>query len=101
MGSLVERDAAVRRQHVRHPLEVCRHVEEALGPEEIAGPRTARAAYQTQVLMEDRVRWPGRDRHVPAAAFGVETGGDRDRLDQGRLAAAVLAREERHVRIEP
>ena len=93
--------AAVPGHRLGDLVEVCRDVEEALGPEEVAGPRTARAAHQAQVLMQDGVGWPGRDRHVPAAAFGVESGRDRDRLDQGRLAAAVLAREERHVRVEP
>src|SRR5207237_6652666 len=49
---------------------------------------------------ERGVRRTGRDRHAPAAAFGVEARGHRNGLDQRRLAAAVLAREERHARVE-
>src|SRR5207244_203711 len=33
-------------------------------------------------------------------ALGVEAGGYGDRLDQRRLAAAVLARQQRHVGVE-
>jgi len=52
------------------------------------------------MLVKRGVRRARGHRDIPAAALGVETGGDRDGLDQRRLAAAVLAGEERHVRVE-
>ena len=97
---LVQRDTAVRDDGIEDPLDVGSDVEEALGSEEVAGPRTAGAADEPQVLVEHRVRRACGYGHVTAAALGVEARGYGDRLDQSRLAAAVVAGEQRHVRVE-
>ena len=100
VGLLVQRSAAIWCETTIEALEIRRDIEEALRPQEIPGPWLPSAAHEPQVLVQHGVRRTRGQGHVPAAALGVETGGDRDRLHQRRLAAAVLAREEGHLRVE-
>ncbi len=100
VGLLVQRPAAVRGDGIGDLLDVRRDREEALRPQEVAGPGTGRAAYQAEVPVQRGVRGTGRDGHVLTAALSVETGGDSDRLGQRRLAAAVLAGQQRHRGVE-
>src|SRR6266540_1993722 len=83
-----------------HILDVRCHVEEALGTEEKPGPRAVRAAHEAQVFVQEGVRGARGDGDIAAPALSVEACCDSDRLDKRRLAASVLASEERHVWVD-
>src|SRR5262245_43332121 len=53
-----------------------------------------------QMRMELRMRCPRREPEIDASALGVEAPCGRDRVQQGRLAAAVLADDERDVPVK-
>src|SRR5688500_11904231 len=98
MGLLMERTATISRQY-RWPtsgigvemLDLCGHIEVALGPkkEAVAGPSSP--AHQADASVKCRLGRPSSETKVAAAPLGVESSGDGDRLDQSRLAASVLA----------
>ena len=102
MRHLVEQASATgRRVAVGHPVVPLgggRHVVEALRPQKERAPRAQQAAPHLDALAQGGVRVARREGVVPRAALGVEPPGDRHSLEQGRLARAVLAHEERHVR---
>ena len=75
--------------------------EEAFCPEEKTVLLAFEATDDLQVLAQDRLRPPRPEPEVLAPAFSIESHGDRDRFDQCRLAAAVLADQERHFRMQP
>ncbi len=79
-----------------------REVEEALRAEEERVHRLALRALEDERLVEPRVRRARREleRLHPSAALGVQLARDGDRLDERRLAAAVVADEERDARVE-
>ena len=82
-------------------LDLRGDVEEALGAQEVAG-RSAGGCPGPAAAQRAEVRLgsAGREVEVARSALGVEAGRDRDRLDERRLAAAVLADEEGDARIE-
>ena len=75
--------------------DASRHAVEGLRAQEPARCRAAAEA-QVEVLVELAVRGVRLERQVAATAFGVEARRHRDRLDQGRLARAVVADEHGH-----
>ncbi len=86
-----------------HVVHVGRHVEEALGPQEVAVFRDGRDAGQPQVavqrrdgsLLERRLQ-----PHGPGAAFLPESHAEGQRFQHGGFARAVLAHEEGDVGME-
>src|SRR5712664_960693 len=76
------------------PVHLGRNVEVALRAKEIAGLRPADAAHEAKGGVQLGLGAARREVEVLAATLGVEAGGHRDGLDQGGLAAAVLADEE-------
>src|ERR1700730_18211945 len=69
-----------------------RHVEKALGAEKEAHLRTMNPP-KTNTAMEIGLRAPRCEREVDRSSLRVEAGGDGDRLEDRRLASAVLADE--------
>ena len=104
---LVQRAAAIARDDRRaerrlavERLDLAGEVEEGLGAQEEVRPRLARAAHEAHDVAERRVGGARLEAEVAAAALRIEAAGDRDGLDQGRLAARVGAGQEGDVRIE-
>src|SRR4051794_21039254 len=100
MRLLVQAAAAVHRREVGG-IDAPRDVEEALRSQEEAGPRLARAQRRLElcgerIAVELAVKWAV----VGRAALHVELQHPGERLDERRLAAAVLADEERDRRVE-
>src|SRR5256885_1909658 len=99
MGLLVKRGAAMRISHPE-PVDLSGDVEETLGAKEVAIARTTPPTDETDVLVQLRLRAARVKVEVARAALGIESGGDRDRLDQRGLAGAVVAHEERDLRVQ-
>src|SRR5258708_23789508 len=70
-----------------------------LRPQEVPVRWAADPAHQTYGLVQRRVSSLGLKVEVPAAPLGVKAGGDRDRLDQRRLANSVFSNHQCHSRI--
>lgn len=81
-------------------VEVGGDVIEALRPQEKAVARAARPFCNGEVFPQRRVGIARRKAEVASAALGVEAAVDRDRLDERRLAGAVLPHEEGHLLLE-
>jgi hypothetical protein len=77
-------------------------VEDALGAEEEGVPRRQSRPVELDATMQSRVRLPCGEAELvrTAAALGIQPERDRERLEQRRLPAAVLADEEGDLRIE-
>jgi hypothetical protein len=68
--------------------------------EAVATATSPRTAAESHPSREVRVGGAGCKVKIPRAALGVEAVGHRDRFEQGAFAGAVLADEERYVRVE-
>ena len=79
----------LERVHLRYEIE------QRVGAHEEAVARPADALEQAHVVAELRMAVVHGERVVARAALGVEAVGDAHRLQQRRLARAVLAAEER------
>ena len=105
VGLLVQRDVAVEREVGRErvlAVDERGDVEEALGAQVVARARLRPALqHGLERAVEHRAR-NGRQlaRALELAAFGREADRLREQLDQRRLAAAVVAREQRDRRAE-
>jgi hypothetical protein len=100
---LVQRHVAVVREVGRvdpAAVDERRDVEEALGAQEVAVARLAGREHGLERAAEDGSRH-GRQLagSLQLPALGREAHRLRDRLDERRLAAAVVAREQRHGRV--
>ena len=73
-----------------------------LGPHEVAPPRRPGVAHHGEPLVQRRLARVGAVGGAGRAALGVHARRHRERLDEGRLARAVLADEHRAAReVEP
>src|SRR4051794_34618263 len=92
---LVQRYAAISSGDAE-AVDLRRYVEERLGAQEVAVRGIARRSSQMkeQRLFGFIVTADGFEAEVLRAAFLIESGGDGQRLDDGRLARSVLADEE-------
>ena len=104
VGLLVQRDAAVQRQvrrERRAPVDEARDVEEALRAQVVAVARLGRRQDRLQCATHHRVRdrrpFPGA---LELAALVGEPHRFGDRLDERRLAAAVVAGQQRDRRVQ-
>src|SRR3954452_679984 len=92
---LVQRDAAVSSGDAE-AIDLRRYVEERLGAEEVAIRGIARRSSQMKEQREFGLVLAanGFEAEVLRAAFLIESGGDGQRLDDGRFARSVFADEE-------
>ena len=102
---LVQLHAAVERQVRREgalAVDVGGHVEEALGAQEVAVARLRPALEHRLELPAEHGARHGRELAgaLELPALRVEADRRRERLDQRRLAGAVVARQQRHGRAE-
>lgn len=81
-------------------VRVGRDVEEALGSEEVAVLRLRHPASDTEGFVQRRHGLNRAELDVFRTAFWPETKGNGNGLQHRRFARAVLANEERHVRME-
>lgn len=91
MGLLVERGAAMCISHPE-PVDLGGDVKETLGAKEVAIARTTDPTDEADVLVQLRLGAARVEVEVSRAALGIESGGDRDRLDQRGLAGRCRPR---------
>jgi hypothetical protein len=104
VGLLVQRDVAVARQvgrELRAAVDELRDVEEALRAQEVAVARLAGAQDGLERAAEDVARHRRQlAETLQLTALGREAHRVGRGLDDGRLARPVVAREQRHGRVE-
>ena len=91
MGLPVQRAASIALDQIVHPVDFAGQVVKAFRPQKVPVPGSFGAADQGQVSIELRMGVLSGKAEMPAAAFGVETGGQRDGFQQGGFSAAVFA----------
>ena len=107
MGLLVEWYAAVGVDDRRsrgglfvETLDLGRHIEVALGAQEVAVTRAFGRPHETERGMEAGMRVACPKGKVPTPPFRVQPHPNGHRLEQRRLAAAILADEKRDIRMK-
>src|SRR6185503_19161313 len=85
---------------LHHLFDRGRDVEQALRAKEESVLDPTRALHEPHVPVQRRKRVVRRHAKEAAPALGIELRGDRDRFDERRLAAPVLADKERDLGIE-
>jgi hypothetical protein len=100
LGPVRGTDAPARPLLFVESFDLRGNVEEALRSKKEAGSRPRWIPDQAEMLCQFRQVTLGVKVEVDRAAFGVESGGHRQALDERGFSAAVLSDEDRHARVE-